>query len=238
MTTFAIDFDFTSADQKAILAQLQNQGYSLLGYKGATGPNQVTTGVPTWFSVPFSSMFGQVDIDYTPLYQLYVFNQGTIAANTVISMSASSNPTTLGSALTFNSDGSFVAGGVSNVPAASLGLLNNTSNTVTVGLAGLVNLPGSKPCYQPFCAFTLNPANSIVMTPLETILLVASQTKLQSGSVQAAVSAPGASFTFTSSTIEYDLQMVANTFAITNQPGTAPVLPVSSGSTIGTIVNN
>lgn len=238
MTTFSIDFDFTSADQKAILAQLQSQGYNLLGYKGATGPNQVTAGVPTWFSVPFTSIFGTVDIDYTPLYQIYVFNQANIAANTVISMSASSAPTELGNALTFNPDGSFVSGGVSNVPAASLGLMNNSANTVTVGLAGLVNLPGGASRYQPFCAFTLNPSNSIIMTPLETILLVASRSNLQSGNVQAAVSAPGCTFAFSNSTIEYDLQMVANSYAITNVPSTAPVLPVSSGTTIGTIVNN
>ncbi|MEO5933189.1 MAG: hypothetical protein ABIQ08_06530 [Duganella sp.] len=237
MTTFNIDFNFASADQNAILSQLQAQGYTLLGYKGATGPNQVTAGVPTWFSLPFSSLFGAIEIGYTPLYQIYVFNQGNIAANTVISMSAQSAPTALGNALTFNQNGTFGSGGVTNVPPASLGLLNNSPNTVTVGLAGLVKLPNGNSQYQPFCAFTLNPSNSIIMTPLETILLVASRANLVSGNVQAAVSAPGCSFTFDNNTIQYDLQMVANSFAITNLPGTAPVLPVSSGSTIGTIVN-
>jgi len=237
MTTFTIDFNFNPADQNAILTQLQAQGYNLLGYKGATGPNQITAGVPTWFSLPFTGLFGAVDIDYTPLYQVYVFNKANIAANTVISMSAQSNPMPLGSALTFNQNGNFVSGGVTNVPAASLGLMNNSLNTVTVGLAGLVNLPNGTSQYQPFCAFSLNPANSIIMTPLETILLVASQSNLASGNVQAAVSAPGCTFTFNNNTIEYDLQMMANSFAITNIPGSAPVLPVSSGSTIGTIVN-
>ncbi len=66
MTTFTIEFDFNSADQKAVLKELQTQGYNLLAYKGAVGPNQLTTGVPTWFAVPFGTMFGLVDIDYQP----------------------------------------------------------------------------------------------------------------------------------------------------------------------------
>ena len=238
MTTFKIDFDFTSADQKAILEELQAQGYTLLGYKGATGPNQVTSGVPTWFALPFAALFGQVEIDYTPEYKVYVSEQTTIDQNTTIQMAASSSPTALGNALTFNPDGSFTAGGVQNVTPASLGLFNNSADKVTVGLAGLVNLPGGGQAYQPFCAFTLNASGSIVMTPLDNILLVASQRDLQSGNVQATVSAPGCSFTFTNSTIEYDLQMVDNTFAITNQQNKAPVIPVSSGSTISTIVNS
>lgn len=240
MTAFTMEFDFNSADQKAVLTSLQAQGYNLLAYKGAVGPNQLTVGVPTWFSVPFGTMFGLVDIDYTPLYKLYVTTQGNIAANTTIQMQSISTALPLGSAQTFNSDGSFVSGGVQNVPADSLGLFNNRPSgtpPLTVGLAGLVNTPSGS-SYLPFCAFTLNPQGSIMMKPLETILLVAAQQNLQSGNVQANVSAPGCTFAFSASTIEYNLQVLASTYAITNIPGTPSVLPVSSGSTIGTIVNS
>lgn len=239
MTTFTMEFDFNSADQKAVLSELQLQKFNLLAYKGAVGPNQLTVGVPTWFSVPFGSIFGLVDIDYTPKYKLYVTTQGDIAANTTINMQSISTELPLGSAQTFNADGSFVSGGVQNVPVDSLGLFNNRQSgtpPLTVGLAGLVTTPtGSN--YLPFCAFTLNPQNSIMMTPLETILMVAAQQNLQSGNVQANVSAPGCTFVFSAATIEYDLQVLASTYAITNLPGTPSVLPVSSGSTIGTIVN-
>lgn len=185
-------------------------------------------------------MFGLVDIDYTPLYKLYVTTQGNIAANTTIQMQSISTELPLGSSQTFNSDGSFVSGGVQNVPLDSLGLFNNRpagTPPLTVGLAGLVNTPSGSQ-YLPFCAFTLNPQGSIMMKPLETILLVAAQQNLQSGNVQANVSAPGCTFAFSASTIQYDLQVLASTFAITNLPGTPSVLPVSSGSTIGTIVNS
>ncbi|MFA6052444.1 MAG: hypothetical protein WC762_07615 [Methylobacter sp.] len=240
MTTFDINFDFsTTSEQQQILSQLQAAGYSLLGYKGAEGPNQLTVGVPTWFSVPFGNMFGIVDIDYTPTYKIYVYNKSEIAANTTIQMQSISSAMPLGNALTFQQDGAFVSGGVDNVPADSLALFNNrpgTTSNLTVGLAGLVNLPtGSQ--YLPFCAFTLPPQNSIVMKPLETILLVAAQRSLQSGNVQASVSAPGCTFSFSASAQTYDLQITSNTYAITNVPGTTSVMPVSSGSTIGTIIN-
>lgn len=240
MTQFSIEFDFNSADQKAVLSALQTQGYNLLAYKGAVGPNQLTTGVPTWFAVPFGSMFGLVDIDYEPKYKLYVTTQANIAANTTIQMQSISTELPLGSAQTFNSDGSFVSGGVQNVPVDSLGLFNNRpagTPPLTVGLAGLVKTPTGSD-YLPFCAFTLNPQNSIMMKPLETILLVAAQQSLQSGNVQANVSAPGCTFAFSAATMKYDLQVLPSTYAINNLPSTPSVSPVSSGSTIGTIVNS
>src|ERR1700743_3314772 len=85
-TTYEITFDFTTADQRAILQQLQAGNYKLFGFKGATGPNQVASGLPCWFAEPFADMFGNVEIDYTPLYKVYVFNKANIGANTTIKM--------------------------------------------------------------------------------------------------------------------------------------------------------
>ena len=61
-TKFKIDFDFKSAEQKTILEYLQANKFKLMGYKGATGPNQVSAGVPTWFVEPYIEMFGRVKI--------------------------------------------------------------------------------------------------------------------------------------------------------------------------------
>ncbi|MBC3409968.1 hypothetical protein HU719_021165 [Pseudomonas sp. SWRI107] len=240
MTTFAMNFDFNSAPEMEVLEQLQKQGYYLLGFKGAEGPNQLTAGVPTWFSVPFGDIFGKVAIEYTPKYKLYVTTQRDIAANTTIEMEKTSGELSLGNAQTFNPSGGFVSGGVTGVPADSLGLFNNRpagTPPLTVGLAGLVATPqGDK--YLPFCAFTLNPQGSIVMKPLDNILLVAAQRSLKSGNVQASVSAPGCTFAFSASAIKYELQVLPSTYAISNRPGAASVNPVSSGSTIGTIINS
>lgn len=233
MTTFNMNFDFTSSEQREVLQYLQDNKYQLLGFKGAQGPNQVTAGVPTWFVVPFSYLFGKVDIDYTPKYKVYVFNEATIAAYTTIQMQALSEEIPLGKGLIFNQDGSFSAG-TTSVPAASIMLKNNRPSktpNITVGLAGLVNLPTGS-MYLPFCAFTLTPQASINMTPMETICLFAAQTNLQSGNVQAMASAPGCSFSFSSSTISYDLKVLPSTYAITNVPGTTMVKEVKSGETL------
>lgn len=238
-TTFSMNFDFTSADQRQVLNELQQQGFTLLGYKGALGPNQISAGVPTWFAVPFGHIFGSTTIDYTPTYKVYVSNKANIAEGTTINMDAMSSATGLGNALTFNQDGSFGSGGVVNVPPSSIGLFNNRPAgmpQVTVGLAGLVNTPNGEE-FLPFCAFTLNPQSSLIMTPLENILLVAAQLNLKSGNVQANLAAPGCTFTFGTSVLNYDLMVMDSTFQITNVPGTHSVTPVPSGNLVS-IVNS
>ncbi|RKI04776.1 hypothetical protein [Corallococcus sp. AB038B] len=237
MTTYNIDFDFSSSDQTSILKKLQAQNYTLLGYKGAQGPNQLSVGVPTWFSVPFGNIFGLTDISYTPVYKIYVSTQANIAVDTTIVMQSLSAEMELGGSLTFNPDGTFTAGGVSGVSPGGIGLYNNRPSgtpTVTVGLAGRVNTPNGE-AFLPFCGFTLNPQNSIVMTPLEQILLVAAQKSLKSGNVQATAAAPGCTFAFSNSAGTYQLMVKDSTFEITNLPKTAAVTPVTSGSLISMI---
>jgi hypothetical protein len=238
MTTFSMDFDFTTAQNKGILKYLQNNKYQLLGFKGASGPNQLSVGVPTWFSMPFGNIFGKVSIDYTPKYKVYVFNRAQIAAYTTIEMEAISEEIELGHGLVFTPDGEFTSG-TEAANKNSIALKNNrpagTSN-LTVGLAGLVNLPtGQK--YLPFCAFTLTPQGSINMTPLETICLMAAQVNLNSGNVQAVASAPGCSFSFSDSAITYRLQVKDSTYEITNVQGEKPVNRVSSGTALNMVVN-
>lgn len=239
MTTFSMDFDFTSAEQKKVLTYLQANNYQLLGFKGAKGPNQLAVGVPTWFSVPFGNIFGTVAIDYEPKYKVYVFNKSQIAAYTTIEMQALSSEIALGNGLVFNADGTFTTG-TNPVPPGSIALTNNRpagTPNVTVGLAGLINTPAGQQ-YLPFCAFTLTPQGSINMTPQETIALFAAQVNLQSGNVQAVASAPGCSFSFSSSTTSYQLQILDSTYQVLNAPGTTPVTPVGSGANLVTLVNS
>ncbi|MBN2737177.1 MAG: hypothetical protein JXR70_09370 [Spirochaetales bacterium] len=238
-TTYKINFDFTSSEQRLILDYLQQNQYQLLGYKGAKGTGQITAGVPTWFSVPFGNIFGMVDIDYQPKYKVYIFNKAKIAANTTIEMQSLSVEYGLGTSVIFNQDGSFSTGSES-VPADSIRLKNNRpadTPDLTVGLAGLVNLPSGNQ-YLPFCAFTLPPQNSLNMTPQETICLFAARTALQSGNVQGNAAAPGCEFSFSASTIEYFLQILASTYQVTNVPGTPGVKSVASGETLTKLLNS
>jgi hypothetical protein len=231
-TTFTMDFDFNPASQTQVLQDLQNGGFTLLAYKGAKGPSQVTTGLPTWFSVPFIDIFGAVEISYTPRYKVYVFNQATIAANTVIDMESLSVEIDLGTALNFLPDGSFTTAGSANEGTITLNDLRPAGTPdVTVGLAGRVTVPAG-PQFLPFCAFTLSPQGSINMEPIETVALMAARLNLQSGNVQANASAPGCSFTFDSEDIDYKLMVEPSTFAVTNQPGASPVTALTSGTAL------
>lgn len=232
-TIFKIDFDFTSASQKAILGELQTAGYQLMGYKGASGPSQVTAGLPTWFVEPYGEMFGKVEIDYEPLYKVYVYNEATIGTNTTIQMESLSTEIGLGTAVTFNADGTFST--TNNAPAGIITLFNNrpanTSN-VTVGLAAKVN--GS---YAPFCAFTCTPQGSVSMEPNEKVVLFAAKTDLVSGSVVGNAASPGCTFDFNASDIVYDLEMIAHTYGITSAPLANPVTEISSGASLSKLLN-
>lgn len=233
-TPFVISFDFTSADQRAILKQLQDGGYKLLGFKGASGPTQISAGLPTWFAEPFNDMFGQVEIDYEPLYKVFVYNKAVIAANTTIQMQALSDPIPLGSWLVFNQDGSFATGSAI-APNGSIVLNNNTAPgtpDITVGLAALVN--GE---YLPFCAFNSTPQGAITMTPHEEICLFAAQTDLVSGSVTGVAVTPGCEFSFSAENMEYDLAIAPSTFQIISAGGPA-VTPVSAGSDLLELLNS
>jgi|GEM_PF-687036 len=233
MTTFTIDFDFTGADQRAILQELQSGGYNLVAFKGAAGPSQVTTGVPVWFVSSFVDMIGKAEIEYEPQYCVFVDGRQTIAAQTTLDYSNMSAPVDLGTGLTMDSTGAFTVGGISGVPKGSIGLFNGraaTTKPVTVGLAGLVQ--GQ---YLPFCAFTLAPQGSIIMTPLEQVLLMAAQLEVQSGNVQATLTAPGCMFEFTSQSTDFRLAIEPGDFAITSAPGGLPVTPVSSTSSVSQV---
>ena len=232
-TIYKIDFDFKSQKQDAILKDLQAGNYKLFGFKGATGPNQITAGLPTWFAKSYMEMFGEVEIDYEPLYKVYVFNQATIGLNMTIHMEALSAEVPLGTALTYNNDGSFSIS--SNARPGTISLSNarsaGTSN-ITVGLAAKVN--GQ---YAPFCAFTSTPQGVVVMEPNDKIALFASQYNLVSGSVIGNTLNSGCTFEFNHSSIKYDLEMMPVHYGITNTPEGLFVTEISTGTSLIHILN-
>ena len=204
-TTYSMSFDFTSATEKKVLQYLQTNGYQLLAYRGASGPGQVGVGLPTWFALPFTSLFGKVEIDYTPTYKIYVFNQATIAVNTQIKMKILSNEVELGTAWKLEPDGIFLPNG--SAPAGSIELTNERQSgtpNITVGLAGLVSTPLGQQ-YLPFCAFTMRAQSTIRMQPKDDVAMFAAQVDLQSGTVQANAAAAGCIFTFNESHKSYQV---------------------------------
>ena len=232
-TIFQIDFDFTSSEQREILQYLQKNDFKLMGYKGASGPSQISAGLPTWFAEPYAEMFGQVEIDYEPVYKVYVYNKADIGANTTIQMQSLSTEVPLGTAVTFNQDGTFTT--ESGAPAGIITVYNNrpsdTSN-ITVGLAAKIN-----GVFAPFCAFTSTPQGTISMEPNEKVMLFAAQTDMVSGSVTGNAAAPGCTFEFNASNLAYQLEMIPKTYGITSAPGGAPVTETDSNQSISQLLN-
>jgi len=226
-TTYDINFDFSSIPAKAILADLQGGKYQLMGYKGASGPGQVSVGLPTWFSLPFTDvMGGKLDVLYTPTYLVYYFDSIDIDENTVIQMSGQSQPVTLGTELILDSLGNFTVG--TGGSAGTIQLKNNRPSgtpNLTVGLAASVN--GK---YAPFCAFTITPLGSIEMTPHENVCLFASQLSLASGTVTASAATPGVMFSFLPGTQTYDLAIAPSTYAVVSAG--AATKPLDSGDAL------
>ena len=238
-TSFTMQFDFTQDPELTVLAQLQKLNYSLVAYLGASGTGQITVGVPTWFTVPYSDVFGKETITYTPSYQVYVSTQSTIAQGTVITMNSQSPTTGLGQGFTFGQNGSWSYGLPAGtvIPPDSVGLFNGNSRELTIGLAAPAALNGGNAAFTPFCAFTVPPQNTIFMTPNQTVMLVNAITACTLPEETAVIGAPGASFSFLDSP-QYFLDVTPNTYAITNAPNTAPVKPVNSGASISQVVNS
>ncbi len=230
---YSIKFDFTSADQKQILQYLQENACQLMGFKGATGPNQISVGVPAWFAINFGHMFGTEEIYCEPEYKVYVFNRAVIEPGTTIHMQALSQEIPLGTAINFHSDGSFSRG--ESTPEGIITVKNERhpgAPNVIIGLAAKVN-----GVFQPFCAFTSSSQRQVSMKPNEKIVLFASQANMHSGDIVLNSMAPGGAFTFSAENMQYDLQIIRRTYGIANAPGAAPVDSIPAGQSLIQLLN-
>jgi hypothetical protein len=229
---FSMNFDFRSREQQEILNSLQKERYKLVGYMGASGTNQVISGVPTWFVIDYTSVFGVLKINYEQIYKVYVYRRSDITVNTKIIMEVLSDVVTLGSEATFNPDGTFPttlgAPGVITVKNNRPG----DSSPITVGLAAYMN-----GIFLPFCAFTCAAQETVSIIPDEKIALFASQTNATPGSMAGQAHEFGCTFRFSDQNMNYDLQMVQTTFGIKNIPGTFPVEQVAPAASLAPILN-
>ncbi|UTX50748.1 hypothetical protein [Chryseobacterium sp. MA9] len=232
-TIFSINFDFTSKYQQEILRYLQMNNYKLVGYKGASGPNQISSGVPAWFSIYYTEMFGYEEIDCEPKYKVYVYNKGVIDINTTIQMQAISAEIPLGTAVTFHQDGSFST--TTGAPAEAITVKNERgvgTSDITIGLAAAI-----KGRFQPFCAFTCAPQGEVIMKPNDNIVLFAVQKGIVPGSVTCYTAGSGCNFIFSAQNDVYDLQMIPGTYGIENAPGKAPVKSILPGTLLVELLN-
>ena len=232
-TVYSINFDFTSSQQKRVLQDLQANGYKLMGYKGAKGSNQITSGVPAWFVINFSNMFGTEEIYYEQEYKVYAFNKSVIDSNTTIQMQALSQEIPLGTVLNFHQDGTFSIGG--KAPEGEIIVKNGRpagSPNIIIGLAAKVNRR-----FAPFCAFTSVSQGDVSMKPNENIAVFASQVDINQGNVTSNAMASGCSFVFSAQDINYDLQIIQRTYDITQAPGATFVNNIPAGQSLIQLLN-
>lgn len=234
-TVFNVNFDFTNAEQAAILQELIQAGFTLYGFKAAGGAGQIASGVPVWFTRDYKNIFGMLNINYTPKFKVYIGNSIKVGPDTIITSDKMSPEVPLGTAVTVDRFGNFstVPGGA---PDGTIELINDRpadTDMLTVGLAALVD--GE---FRPFCAFESRPGSTISMEPRENVLLFAAQTNLVSGSVVANTAAPGCLFPLDSAHIQYSLEMIPGTLGMRSVSGGLPVTPTVSQENIGILLGN
>lgn len=203
-TEYDAIFDFGYPSQFEILEELQINGYKLLGYKGATGTNQIKCGLPTWFSESFIEMFGRVEIDHRPLYKIYVFEENNLDEYSVIEMQFQSDICPLGSIIQLNPDYSFSLIN-KNGDIDSISLIDNRpigSKNITVGLASTII--GK---FSPFCAFKSTAQSEVKMKPNNKICLFAAQTDITRNQVVKNQTGMGCTFEFDDMHKQLNLKM-------------------------------
>jgi len=220
-----MSFDFTNTAQNRIRTEAADAKKSLRGYKHAVGGTALEGGVPIWFSVPYTEMFGESIIKYDPEYTVYIDSNFTIGSDTTLSNKLQSPPVKLGDALTFK-NGVFTTAKNGKAGTITLNREDRSEKDFAVGLCAKVD--GK---FQIFCAFTLQPENSISMEPKEEVILCSGGLD-QSGSVTANTASPGCKFPLDASHEKYDLALVARSFGVTAAAGGASVTDVPANENI------
>lgn len=222
---YTMAFDFTDAANNTVRTSAADATKHLRGYKKAVGGVEVAGGVPIWFSVPYTEMFGASVIEYDPEYTIYIDSNYGIGSFTTIDNKVQSAPLTLGSSVTFK-DGKFVTSQNGTSGTITLNRDDRSTKDFTVGLCAKVN-----GIFQVFCAFTLQPDGSICMEPKDEVLLCSGDVG-QSGSVSSNTVSPGCKFPLDASNQSYALRMLENSFAITSATGGASVTDVPANENI------
>lgn len=203
-TEYNAIFNFEYPPQLEILEELQINGYKLLAYKGATGSNQIKSGLPTWSSESFIEMFGRIEIDHQPLYKVYVYEENDLDEYSLIEMQFQSDICPLGTIIQLNPDYSFSL--ISeNGNKDSIKLIDNRpydSKKITVGLASMII--GK---FSPFCAFELCAQGEVIMKPNNKICLFTAQTDICRNQIVQNLTGMGCTFEFDEMHKQFNLKM-------------------------------
>ena len=211
-TEYKAVFDFGFPAQYEILGELQENGYKLMGYKGATGTNQVKCGLPTWFSESFIEMYGLIEIDHRPLYRVYVHEESQVDEYSEVEMHFQSDVYPLGTTLQLNADHSFSVIDEKS-PTETITLVDNRhheSKNIIVGLASFII--GR---FSPFCAFISIAQEKVNMKPNNKICLFTAQTDIKPRQIIQNLTGMGCTFEFNDSQKQIALKVTQMPWGIT-----------------------
>ena len=124
--------------------------FQLLAYRGASGPQPLRAGLPTWFAKSFCGLVGPIQLSCQPRYKVYVCRQTKFELGDVVRPDLLSGTLAPGATLVLDPAGRLRRSS-EPAPAGSIALRNEMAagtGAVTVGLAAPIN--GE---YWPFCAF-------------------------------------------------------------------------------------
>ena len=230
--SYDIAVEFTRAYQRHLLTYLCQHQFQLLAYRGASGPQPLRAGLPTWFAESFCGFVEPIRLNCQPCYKVYVSRQTEFGFGDVVQPDLVSGTLTLGTTLVLDPAGR-LRRSQEPAPAGSVALRNEMAagtGPVTVGLAAPIN--GE---YRPFCAFRCDSQQEAVLTPHDEVALFAAPASLRSGTLVSHLDAPGSLLTFTNHTPFYTLTMRDDSHTLVADWPTLAT-PVAAGASLARLL--
>ena len=230
--SYDIEVEFTHAYQRHLLTYLCQHQFQLLAYRGASGPQPLRAGLPTWFAKSFCGLVGPIQLSCQPRYKVYVCRQTKFELGDIVQPDLVSGALAPGATLVLDPAGRLRRSS-EPAPAGSIALRNEMAagtGAVTVGLAAPIN--GE---YWPFCAFRCESKQEAVLTPHDEVALFAAPASLQPGTLVSHLDAPGSLLPFTSHTPFYTLTMRDDSHTLVADWPTLAT-PVAAGTSLARLL--
>ncbi len=158
------------------LTQLQNGKWEMQVYKGCKSPNAAAALPTVWYTVPNSDFANKISSSWDTPYGGY-FSHTSVTAGTVVN-TATSQPMSPGDVITLKANGA-ASVSTSGGKSGAFSFLSEKEETWTCGM--LVISEKGQP--SPICAFPQYGAAANVIEPYEKVLILFTQSQLDTGAV-------------------------------------------------------
>lgn len=189
------DYQVNIALDNTTLGALENENYQMQVYKGVQAGLSDGALPTVWFTLDIFS--SKVTVSWSVDYEGY-FSDTPIAVPVTVDITTN-QPMELGNVITLETDGSSEVTTTDGVSTA-YSFLSNQETTWTCGLMTAAN--GGDPA--PICAFPIHQTTGVVIEPYEKILILFTQTELDTGSVVQTAVSESISITLSPDTPKFD----------------------------------